>query len=145
MRILLAAWVGAAALSVIVGIREVRWPEFDSAVKNQLVALRFPAYYAFGFSCVTISLVAGLLARRQTELSIRSLWIVNLLVAVALVAMLIDYQFIYRPLYEMITQEDVLSGHFHRFHEASKYINLFDVVLCFIACLVLHRSSPKKP
>jgi len=49
-RFLLSAWFGAATLFVIIGVREVRFVGFDSAMRDQLVLLRFPAYYACGFT-----------------------------------------------------------------------------------------------
>ena len=51
-RLALAAWVGAASLFVVTAIQEARSTEFDSITKNALAALRFPAYYAFGFALV---------------------------------------------------------------------------------------------
>lgn len=48
-RFALSAWVGAAALFVVVGIKEVRGSEFDSVTRDLLVGLRFPSYYTFGF------------------------------------------------------------------------------------------------
>jgi hypothetical protein len=41
-RFLLAAWFGAATLFVIIGVREVSYPGFESAIRDQLVLLRFP-------------------------------------------------------------------------------------------------------
>ena len=57
-RLASAAWVGAAVLFVIIAVREVRHPGFDSAAKDTLALLRFPAYYASGFLVVSVALAA---------------------------------------------------------------------------------------
>ena len=60
-----AAWVGAAALFVVTALREVRSSPFDPAAKDTLALLRFPAYYAFGFTLVGLALAGALLASRD--------------------------------------------------------------------------------
>jgi len=131
-RFCLCAWIGAAALFVTAGVAEVRSPDFDSATKNALVGVRFPHYYRFGFSLVSIGLVTSVLARKNSAWTTRRAGIVTGLTLVALVVMLVDYYTIYRPLYEMI-QKDTLSGEFDRYHEASKNINMLSLTLVIIA------------
>ena len=53
-RLLLSAWFGAAVLFVVIGVREVTHPGFDSMVRDQLAVLRFPAYYVCGFGCLVV-------------------------------------------------------------------------------------------
>ncbi len=61
-RLASAAWAGAAVLFVITALREVRHPGFDSATKDTLALLRFPAYYAFGFILISVALAGAVLA-----------------------------------------------------------------------------------
>jgi hypothetical protein len=47
-RFAVCAWVGAAALFVVAGVREVTSQQLDSMSRDVLVPLRFGLYYAFG-------------------------------------------------------------------------------------------------
>ena len=61
-----------------------------------------------------------------------------MLLILALITMLVDYVFVYLPLVEMITPpERAKPAGFSSYHNASKYINAFDVGLCLIAALLL--------
>ena len=81
LRVLLAGWVGAAALFVVVGVREVTSQEFDSATRDALVLLRFPAYYVYGACSLGASWLcclgarAGNLDRRFVAYHQASKWI----------------------------------------------------------------------
>lgn len=142
-RIALTAWVGAAALFVVVGIREVtseRTELQSSPVKDALVLVRFPAYYACGFALVTLSLLGSLTAG---SLSGKRRWLIVLLVGTSLVLMITDYFWVYRPLAEMITPPGkARPGQFVAYHEASKWINAAGIALCFVAAVLL--SLPRR-
>jgi hypothetical protein len=70
-RFVLAAWFGAATLFVIVGVREIRFQQFSPTIRDELVLIRFPAYYACGFTLLGIALVsqALLIARGRRPCS----------------------------------------------------------------------------
>jgi len=140
-RLALAAWVGGAALFVITGIREVTTDDphlNQSAVKDALVAVRFPAYYAFGFTLVGVALacVAALPrnrllwtprprkdATRRTQPGLRRRLLLLLLVA-ALLLMTADYVWVYRPLEAMVTPPgQARPARFIEYHRTSKWIN----------------------
>ncbi|MFQ5734937.1 MAG: hypothetical protein ACE5KM_23635 [Planctomycetaceae bacterium] len=140
-RLALSTWVGAVALFVVAGVREVNSdlePLKSAAVKNALVATRFPAYYAFGFSLVILSLACVAAVRQRSFVSRLRRWVVLGLVGVALALMVIDYVWIYSPLLDIVTAADqVRPAEFFALHEASKWINGASVGLCLLAATVL--------
>ena len=122
-RFLLSAWFGAATLFVIIGVREVTHQGFESAVRDQLVLLRFPLYYACGFALLggaTVSLVLVLswgLRRPATYAACA-------LTAVALGLLAYDYPCVYSPLARMITPPgQVRPAEFRPLHVWSETIN----------------------
>jgi len=139
-RLVLTFWVGAATLFVVVVVRVNHFMELDSIMRGQLIVIRFPAYYAFGFSCVITGLVTTIAASNHAAVSRRRMVIAAAFTAVALATMVADYAFIYSPLYEMVVSADALPSSFRSYHEASKYVNLFDVGLCLVAAVMLCHS-----
>ncbi len=139
-RLLLAAWVGAAILFVVTGVREVTTDEVhlnQSPVKDALVVVRFPAYYTFGFLAVTGGLLATMLAGGRNLPRRRQLTTIGLLV-VALLVMGADYVWIYQPLAEMVMPPgNAKPASFVALHRSSKWINTVDVSLCLIAAVML--------
>lgn len=140
-RFCLAAWVGAAAMFVTIGVREVTFPGFDSATRDQLALLRFPAYYVSGFALVTlawIALACCLIGRKRT----RTLVVAAACVSLALVLMAVDYVAIYTPLAEMVSPPGAVKpAQFESLHARSEWINMADVGLCLIAALLLCWSE----
>jgi hypothetical protein len=134
-RVLLSAWVGAATLFVINGVRLVTSGHFDSMARDHLSLIRFPPYYLFGFLAVGIGLVSLVLAAGYPRrLAIG-------LVVLSLILMLVDYFAIYLPLAEMITPPgDVRPSQFTWYHKASMYINTVHVGLCLIAAMMISRE-----
>ncbi len=143
-RVLLSAWVGAAILFVINGIRLVTSPELDSVVRNIVTARRFPPYYTFGAICLLGALAAALgavccqyHARRRNRLPI-----FFLITAILLFAY--DYWTVYLPLEQMITPPDQpRPAEFVSLHEMSKWINTVHVSSALIAMLLLRTSEPQ--
>lgn len=149
-RFAVSAWVGAAALFVVTGVREVTSDEIPPVIRNTLTTLRFPAYYAFGFTLVAATLVLLTLAvasvpadrRRQTGQTSRSLFTSTLLL-LALVLMGFDYVMIYGPLEAMMTAREVaIPSSFHHLHQWSKWINAASISLCLLAALRLCLPQP---
>ncbi len=136
-RMALVAWVGAATLFVTTGIAEVRDPRLDAITKNILVTLRFPAYYAFGFILVGIAMICcgpGLRNRGFSAIR-RACWA---MIVFAFCLMIIDYVFVFRPLFAMISPpESPLTARFETLHTISKWINAAGIALCLLASLLL--------
>ena len=137
LRFSLCAWVGAATLFVVTGVREVTMTDFDATTKNLLAVIRFPAYYVFGFTLVAVAGIStfGLLLTnkeaRRRKVVILSLAIVSLLV------MWIDHRFIYQPLETMMLEpEGRLHPDFFKYHQWSKYINCVSVGAALVASFV---------
>ncbi len=144
-RLASAAWVGAAVLFVIIAVREVRHPGFDSATKDTLALLRFPAYYAGGFVLISAALAGTFVAllgrtKGQRRSVLAAAWLL-LLVLVLLVA---DYFAIYLPIVGMIVPVGrARSEAFDAYHRASMIINFCDVALCAIAAVLLCWHNPQ--
>lgn len=135
-RFCVAAWIGAAILFVIVGIREVTTPEFTSEVKDHLVLLRFPAYYMAGASLVGLAFVATVVA--SANRATRGLRIALVLLLLAGGLMAADYVWIYSPLAAMVTPPgQPRTIKFVTLHHWSKEINRVHLVVCLIAAIVL--------
>lgn len=141
-RFCIAAWIGAAVLFVVVGVREVTVPEFTSEVKDRLVTLRFPAYYFAGASLVGLSFVATVVASANR-------WTRGLRVALAMLLlagglMAADYVWIYTPLAAMVTppgQPRTMA--FVTLHRWSMRINTVHLVACLMAAIGLFVTEPK--
>ena len=135
----ISAWVGAAALFVVVGIIEVTRGGFDSATKDSLVVLRFPAFYVFGVALVSIGWIGTWLAGSSSDLSgkcrIGAITVLSLILAL----MIVDYFWIYLPLAQMVTPPGQSKpANFVQYHQASKWINLVGLKLCFVAIGLLN-------
>jgi hypothetical protein len=139
MRFCLCAWLGAAALFVVAGVREVMSPGIDQPTKNLLVTLRFPPYYLFGFSLVGIGTLSSILLRfsKQNASSHRRLTIIAAFGVLTLLIMTYDYLQIYLPLEAMMLRDDgIFPGEFRSLHEWSKNINAVSATTCLVAALL---------
>lgn len=137
-RLSAAAWVGAASLFVVTALREVRHPAFDSATKDALALLRFPAYYAFGFVLVALAFLAALGASIPRGESRRRLGLASALLAVVLMLMAADFLAVYRPMVGMITPPGrAHPAEFRSYHVVSIGLNVSHVGLCALAALLL--------
>lgn len=138
-RFAVSAWVGAAVLFVITSVREVRYGGFDSTIRDQLAALRFPPYYAAGFILIGVGIVGAVIGWRW--LRPRALTVFGLLVA-ALALMLADYFWIYRPLTDLITPPGQSKPErFQTLHIASEWVNAANVLLCVAAAALLNWAG----
>ena len=137
-----SAWIGAATLFVVVGIREVTAGNFDSTTRDMLVSLRFPSFYSFGVVLVGLAWVGACAADFHPELPRRrrAIAILGLLAVLALMA--VDYFWIYSPLLAMVTPPgQAKPAAFVTYHEASKYINLAGLIMASIAAIALNWPS----
>jgi hypothetical protein len=137
-RFALSAWVGAASMLVIIGVREVTWPGFDSATRDQLAVLRFPPYYLLGFALVGTGwlMTAGCLILRA--LPARRMQLALAAVTAGLLLMTWDYLAVYRPLAEMVTPPGrAKPAEFTQLHARSELVNSIDVGLCLAAAIAL--------
>lgn len=151
-RLSLAAWVGAAGLFVATSIREVRPRqagfefEFDSTTKDQLVTLRFPLYYQFGFVLVGVGLLAAIATCGHPAVGRRRARVAVALLVIALATMIADYVWVYRPLAGMIEPPGgTKPASFVTYHNASKWINETSVTLVLIAAVLLSWPAARQP
>jgi hypothetical protein len=144
-RLASAAWVGAAVLFVVTALREVRHPGFDSATKDTLALLRFPAYYAFGFILISVALAGAVLAlagraRAERRRIVGAAWLLGLV----LLLMVVDFVAIYLPIVGLLTPVGrARPAEFIGYHRASIAINVCGVALCGLAAALLCWQSPR--
>ncbi len=145
-RLAATAWVGAAALFVVTAVREVTHPGFDSATKDQLALLRFPAYYVFGFALIGVAVVAATFATichrsregRQSLSGWRLLAAALGLLVVAGGIMAVDYAAVYRPMASLITPPGrAHDSRFQTYHQVSVWLNTSQVALTAAAAVLL--------
>jgi hypothetical protein len=128
-----SAWLGAATLFVIVGVTEVTRGGFDSSTKDQLVLLRFPAFYVCGVVLIGLGWVGTLAVARSAVIPVYRRVSSIILLAVVLGLMAVDYAFIYQPLAQMVNPPgQAKPAGFAAYHDASKKINLVELTLCLI-------------
>ncbi|NQV26654.1 MAG: hypothetical protein HQ518_20050 [Rhodopirellula sp.] len=143
LRVSLSAWVGAAILFVITGVREVTMTDFDAATKNMLAATRFPAYYAFGFTLVIVAAISTVGLILIDRIARRRKVVILTLAILSLVVMFLDHRFIYLPLEAMMLEpEGRLQPDFFTYHQWSKYINCVSVGASLIASFVAACPLP---
>ena len=123
---------------VVTAVREVTFAGFDSATKDQLALLRFPAYYVCGFAVVGIAFLGAVAASLGSRPRAKKFGFAAGLLAVTLVALAGDYVAIFRPMAKMITPPgQVHAAEFRDYHRASVWINVGDVGLCALAAVLL--------
>ena len=145
-RFALTVWIGAASLFVVTSVQETMSEHFDTVTKSALAVLRFPSYYAFGFTLLAMSLVCGLVARNFRAVGRWRMCGYLLLVGLALLLMLIDYFGIYQPLATILAATtEARPSSFESYHKASKYINAVDFGLCLFAALMISWPESKRP
>lgn len=141
LRFSLCAWVGAATLFVITGIREVTSLQFEPATKNHLAAIRFPAYYFVGFLLIGFAALSAVALRGRFGSQKRGTIIVVLLISVLLL-MVGDWFLVFNPLLELMELPDARdTPEFTTYHNWSKYLNFASVALC-LATAVLALREP---
>lgn len=145
-RTAITAWVGAAVLFVVVGVSEVVYPGFSSEVRDQLVIIRFPWYYAFGFALLTAGLIAVLGTPPCNDFPSRQRGMATFLIAAALILMTAEYFAVYLKLVEFVTPPGKpRPPEFTAYHKTSMWVNTVELVLCIMAVGLLNwpASSDK--
>jgi hypothetical protein len=143
VRFTLSAWVGAATLFVVIAVREVTEPTFDSTIRRQLALLRFPRYYLFGFVLVGVA-CAGLAMLAAGEPLRRRRWcIAGGLATASLLLLGADFYWVYLPLEAMLSSpEGVLPSDFVALHRTSEIVNTLHVGLACAAALIVNWPRP---
>jgi hypothetical protein len=141
-RFSLSAWVGAAALFVLTGIAEVRSPEFESATKNALAALRFPYYYLIGFLLVGVGLLGSWVLAVRSRYAIPGTRMLVGAMTLASILMNVDYVYVFRPLLAMMSQE-VKTESFATYHHASMLLNAAGLGLVLFSAILICAASPR--
>ncbi|MEZ6055820.1 MAG: hypothetical protein R3C01_03855 [Planctomycetaceae bacterium] len=136
-RFCLSAWIGAAVLFVVNGVRQVRHPAFDSTVKDHLALLRFPPYYLFGVTLLGMAacgLLAACLGQSRSRRTLLALGLVLFSGAV----MAYDYQRVYSPIVEILQAEGASRpAEFVTLHNQSKQINCVHVGAALLAAILV--------
>jgi hypothetical protein len=137
-RFCLSAWVGAAALFVVNGVRLATAAEFDATARNHFAAIRFPPYYLFGFVLVGAATACLLAARRGLPVARGRVLVAAALSALSGVVMIGDYLLVYLPLLQMITPAtSARPAEFVALHHTSELVNIAHVGLAFAAALLV--------
>lgn len=147
-RFCLSAWVGAAVIFVINGVQDVTFAPFDSLIRDQLITLHFPVYYTLAWILLTAAFLGSLVIRGKDLISRRRANLILVLVVLALGISLVDYFWVYQSLEAMITPPgSPRPAEFRSYHQASKYINSVNILLCLGAAILvsLPITSPHQP
>ena len=144
--LLLPAWIGGATLFVITSVAEQRFPRFDSTIRDQLAAVRFPWYYLYcwltlGTATVTACLAATLKPAhdRRKALMVAILTSTSLLIAIA------DYTLTYQPLLKLITPPgQVRTENFTTLHNRSRIVNEIHLTIAIAATIAACLPQPSR-
>jgi len=136
LRVCPAAWVGAAALFVLVTIGVAR-SSVESDVVMQLTPVRFSYFYPLEFGMLGTAVVLGWVGIGYGDLGRLRGFIGWGLLLLALATAIGDFLWIYRPLEEMMRTR-TLTENFRVMHEGSKHINSTIVTITAIAALLIN-------
>ena len=131
-------------LFVVVGVSEVVYPGFSSEIRDQLVLLRFPWFYRFGFALNGLALLSAIIAQPGGEFPLGRKRAVIVLLILSLVVMAADYSVIYLPLAEAVTPPGKpRTPEFASLHRASMWVNLAGLLLCSAAAGLVNWPAKK--
>ena len=130
--------IGAAVLFVVTSVLEQSAQEFDSVIRGHLALMRFPWYYAYGFSSMVTALVSGAIVWGHPAVGLWRLRFYLGILTVALATMVCEYVFVYRPLAVMTANfASARPAEFQQYHEMSKWINTAVIGLCLVAAVLI--------
>lgn len=142
VRLTASAWIGAAVLFVINGVSQVTSGKFESITTDQLVLLRFPAYYLMGFALVGTAFVGAALSGEQ--LSFRRRGTLLGLFGTAIVVMIFDYLVVYLPLAAMIDPPGKpRPAEFQTLHHWSMRVNTLHIALVLMGALIANWPAKR--
>lgn len=143
VRLLLAAWVGAAALFVITSVAEQTSVNFDSVTRDQLATVRFPLYYRFGFASMLAAMFACIVSIATASSMVRRKWVsVAILISVSVTLMYADFNWVYLPLQELIDPAgQARTTEFESLHNWSRYANQTHVGIAMFAAIISCLSA----
>jgi hypothetical protein len=139
LRFVLCAWLGAATLFVVTGVREVN-SEISPAIKNHLAIVRFPAFYLFGFVLTGLAGICSVVVAASKEHPKGKL--IAALCLLALGIMIADYIWVYAPLADLMSQPNAReTDAFRTYHAWSKYVNFGILGILLVAAIQSLRSK----
>jgi hypothetical protein len=125
---------------VITSVAEQTSPHFDSVARDHLAVIRFPLYYKFGFALHALAIPAAICAvvcsrsKRARRMSKAALGLVLL----SGVLMILDHQFVYKPLEQLVTPAGkARTSEFIRLHKYSTYANTAHLAVILAASVVI--------
>ncbi len=142
LRVTLSLWVGGAILYVITSVAEQRYTAFDSSIRDQLAAIRFPLYYVYCWLTLGTSCLTAVILLTITQPRSGTLLLVTTLCCASMAFAIYDYYRIYQPLLQLITPPGKARNQdFMRLHELSRHINELHLSLAAIAAIVASAST----
>lgn len=150
LRFVLAAWIGAAVLYVITSVAEQTSEHFDSRTRDQLAALRFPLYYAFGFVMHAVALVCSLIVVASAKAFRFRFLVVTGFIVASLAGITLDYFYVFQPLLDLITPAgQARTQEFVRLHNLSRSANQAHIMAMMVAGIIatwpLIARAPSAP
>lgn len=144
-RMFLVAWIGGAALFVVITIAEQRMPELDSIAKDRLATIRFPLYYLYGAICLSTAITATGLAIKATPRGNRKTLTAGFALCVLSAAITgYDYVAVYLPLQRTISPPGQVRGpDFLKLHKQSELINKVHLSCSLLAAILI--CLPARP
>lgn len=131
---------------VITGVQDVTFQPFDSLIRDQLISLHFPTYYTMAWILLGGAFLCCFGIRNIKFLPRRRANIILCLIIIILGISIIDYFWIYSPLEAMITPPGKpRPADFQAYHQASKYINSFNILLSLIAAITVNLPLKTDP
>lgn len=144
LRISLPVWIGGAVLFVITSVAEQRFSGFDSAMRDQLAAIRFPHYYRFCWATLGSATLASLILLLSSDRRNRTLALISGLITLSLCIAMFDYFAVYQPLLELITPPGkARTQEFSRLHDLSRQVNQLHLILASVAAII-HAAAPPR-
>ena len=137
-RLAAAGWVGAAVLFVVTSVLEQSAQDLNYQTKSFLALIRFPWYYAYGFSSMVTALVSVAIVWGHPAVGLWRLRFYLGILSVALATMVCEYVFVYRPLTVMTAKfASARAAEFHDYHVMTQWINTAVIGLCLVAAVLI--------
>ncbi|MEZ6059769.1 MAG: hypothetical protein R3C19_05355 [Planctomycetaceae bacterium] len=138
LRIILAAWIGAAVLYVMTSVAEQTSPNINSTTRDQLATIRFPYYYDFGFAVhIAAAMACGAAILVSTAGVRRRVILILAFLVLSGVLFCADYFFVYRPLQALIVPPgQARTQEFMRLHNLSRLANEAHLSAALAATLI---------